>query len=344
MSSLERFRDWLLGRGSSGGGEATLERAVLEQVLRCLARYAFETADRTAESNRALWQSLVDLAILEQFGEIPHKACEYRRAEQSFVVNQMNDLRDLAWTLINSISQLIQQENDDNTALSHHIESLNQQLRSGESHIPVETLKSTLQSLTQVVRERELRHQQVRQQLQTQVRNLMQELEQARRESALDPLTQLFNRRALDAQLQHSVQLYNLFGYPAVLILLDIDHFKQVNDQYGHLAGDEVLKEVARRIVSVCLRKGDFVARYGGEEFAVVLRETTLKEGKAVAQRIADAIRSQPVRVSDELSITTTVSLGVSQLQPDETPEAWLQRTDQRLYQAKYEGRNRMCA
>ncbi|MFQ3611203.1 MAG: GGDEF domain-containing protein, partial [Fimbriimonadales bacterium] len=204
--------------------------------------------------------------------------------------------------------------------------------------------KSTLRSLTEVVQEREQRHQQVRTQLQTQVHNLMQELEQARRESALDPLTQLFNRRALDAQLQHMTQLNSLFGYPAVLILLDIDHFKQVNDQYGHLVGDEVLKEVARRTIGVCKRKGDFVARYGGEEFAVVLREATLKEGRAIAQRIAEAIRSEPVRISDELELAITVSLGVSQLQPGETPESWLQRTDQRLYQAKHEGRNRLCA
>ncbi|MFQ3611226.1 MAG: GGDEF domain-containing protein, partial [Fimbriimonadales bacterium] len=214
VGALERFRDWLLGHEGSQEGAHSVERRVLEQVLRCLAQYAFETSERTTESNRALWQSLADLVILEQYPDIPRKACEYRRAEQSFVVNQMNDLRDLAWTLIGGLSQLIQQESEDSDALSTHIQHLNEQLRSGESHIPVDILKSTLRSLTEVVQEREQRHQQVRTQLQTQVHNLMQELEQARRESALDPLTQLFNRRALDAQLQHMIQLNSLFGYP----------------------------------------------------------------------------------------------------------------------------------
>ena len=344
VNALERFRDWLFGQGTPSDEAIGEAHRALYELLLCFARYAFETSEHTADTNRQRWQALAEAVPPNRIQEIPRKACEYRRAEQSFVINQMNDLRDLAWTLIGGMSQLIQQESEDNNALSSHIQHLNQQLRSGEPHIPVEALKSTLLSLTEVVQERERRHQQVRNQLQTQVHHLMQELEQARRESALDPLTQLFNRRALDAQLQHMIQLHQLFGYPMTLILLDIDHFKQVNDQYGHLAGDEVLKEIARRLVSVCKRKGDFVARYGGEEFAVMLRETTLREGKAVAQRIADAIRSETVRVSEELELAITVSLGVSQLQAGESAEEWLQRTDQRLYQAKHEGRNRMCA
>ncbi len=345
LDLLLRLRRWFQRHETLATEPDTMkERHLLEQILLCFARYAFETSERTAEGNRALWQSVAELVRRGRLDEIPTKTCEYRRSEHSFVSNQLNDLRDLAWTLISGMSQLIHQEGEDSNALKTHLQQLDRQMHTSGGAIPVEVLKSTLQSLTEVLNQRVQRHQQVLSQLQSQVHDLMQELEQARRESALDPLTQLYNRRALEAHLRSTIELNRLFGYPAVLILLDLDQFKQVNDQYGHLSGDEVLKEVARRLVSVCKRKSDFVARYGGEEFAIVLREATLKDGKKIAQRIAEAIRSTPIRLPDGQTIHMTVSLGVSQLQSGETPEAWLHRTDQLLYQAKQTGRNRLCA
>jgi diguanylate cyclase len=128
-------------------------------------------------------------------------------------------------------------------------------------------------------------------QLESQVNHLMRELEQARRESTTDPLTGLYNRRAFEDCLNHTIGLNRLFGYPATMMLIDIDHFKQVNDAYGHTAGDAVLKAVAEQIVRVCKRRSDFAARYGGEEFAVILRETTLREAQRIAHQLAQQVR-----------------------------------------------------
>lgn len=88
----------------------------------------------------------------------------------------------------------------------------------------------------------------------------MRELAQARRESTTDPLTGLYNRRAFEETLRHTVGLNRLFGYPATMLLLDIDHFKQINDTYGHTVGDAALKWIAEQIVRVCKRKSDFAA------------------------------------------------------------------------------------
>jgi len=176
------------------------------------------------------------------------------------------------------------------------------------------------------------------------VNHLMRELDQARRESTTDPLTGLYNRRAFEDCLQHTIGLNRLFGYPATMMLIDIDHFKQVNDTYGHAVGDVVLKAVAEQIVRVCKRRSDFAARYGGEEFAVILRETTLREAQRIAQQLAEQIRRHAIPIPDAEPIRVTVSIGVSELGDHESAEEWFRRTDAQLYQAKQAGRNRVAA
>src|SRR4030095_1670448 len=108
------------------------------------------------------------------------------------------------------------------------------------------------------------------------VRNLGQELEVVRKESEVDPLTRLYNRRALDEYLARTVELYRAFGQETCLLLVDVDGFKTVNHTLGRPAGDALLRRMADTMVRVFLRKSDFVARFGGDELAVVLRETPL--------------------------------------------------------------------
>jgi diguanylate cyclase len=208
----------------------------------------------------------------------------------------------------------------------------------------VQSLRQTLQSITELITQRELRHRQTLRQLERRINHLMRELEQARRESTTDPLTGLYNRRAFEECLQHTIGLNRLFGYPATMMLIDIDHFKQVNDTYGHAAGDAVLKAVAEQIVRVCKRKSDFAARYGGEEFAVILRETTLREAQRIAQQLAEQVRRHAIPIPDSEPIRVTVSIGVSELRANEGADEWFRRTDALLYQAKQAGRDQVAA
>ena len=206
------------------------------------------------------------------------------------------------------------------------------------------TLRHTLGAITQTVEPRDHHQQQILGQLERQVHQLMRELHQARRESVTDSLTGLYNRRAFEECLQNTLNLNRLFGYPATMLLIDIDHFKQVNDTYGHAVGDAVLQAVAQQIVRVCKRRSDFVARYGGEEFAVILRETTLSAAQRLAQQLVKQIRKHPIPIAGVGTIRVTVSIGVSELQSHESVDAWFRRTDALLYQAKHAGRNRVAA
>ena len=123
--------------------------------------------------------------------------------------------------------------------------------------------------------------------------------------------------------------------------MVDLDHFKKVNDTYGHLAGDEVLREMSRRVQS-CLRKYDVFGRYGGEEFLVILPDTDDKISRTVAERIRCELFKSPF-VAGEHEMSITASFGVACCQdPAEGVNSALQRTDDALYQAKAEGRNRV--
>lgn len=159
--------------------------------------------------------------------------------------------------------------------------------------------------------------------------------------SLKDPLTGLANRRFLYATLDREIDRVTRAGDSALLMMLDIDHFKSINDAHGHLAGDLVLQSVARTL-SACVRPMDTVARYGGEEFAVVLPSCQATFARAVAERMRRAIETTPVRISPVEQVNVTVSVGGAfALQwIRSTKQLWAERADQQLYQAKQAGRN----
>lgn len=160
-----------------------------------------------------------------------------------------------------------------------------------------------------------------------------------------DRLTGLYNRLALMELMDHHLALARRRGSPLALLMLDIDHFKVVNDQHGHLVGDEVLRQVAQR-AQARLRGADLLARFGGEEFLALLPATTVEGARAVAEDIRRAVGEQPIVVHG-VSIPVTISIGVHAGIPTEGPtaaEAMIALSDQALYEAKHQGRNRVVA
>ncbi len=159
-----------------------------------------------------------------------------------------------------------------------------------------------------------------------------------KREASRDPLTGLLNRRALERLRKDSKALRRLEAAGYSMVVLDIDHFKQINDRHGHLLGDQALRLVAQAVLDG-VRDGDLAVRYGGEEFLLLLPGTPLPGAFEVADRIREAIAAMP------LPFALTVSAGVATGNPqDDTPERVFERADQALYRAKSSGRNRTVA
>lgn len=162
--------------------------------------------------------------------------------------------------------------------------------------------------------------------------------------SLKDPLTGLANRRHFMAVMERTIDMVARSGDPALLLMFDIDHFKKVNDTYGHPAGDRVLQAVANTLMK-CVRPMDTVARYGGEEFAAILPNCHGHFGDAVAERIRQAIENLAVPVAPGVDLKVTVSVGGAYA-PEwvrSTTALWTERADSQLYVAKAAGRNRVA-
>jgi diguanylate cyclase (GGDEF)-like protein len=161
---------------------------------------------------------------------------------------------------------------------------------------------------------------------------------QLHEQSFTDALTSVFNRRGLMLHLERAIQNAGVRHDKFTLIMLDVDHFKHFNDDYGHLAGDEVLRQVAQSM-RAGLRKVDIVARFGGEEFAVILPGVGLGEGCAVAEKLCERVRQAPRK-----DRRVTISAGVASLNEDaRTAEQWIAAADKALYEAKDRGRDQVA-
>lgn len=164
--------------------------------------------------------------------------------------------------------------------------------------------------------------------------------EQLRLHAETDPLTGIANRRLFDQALERECKRSDRFNMPFSLLMIDVDHFKRINDKFGHPAGDEVLRTLARRIRER-VRESDLLARYGGEEFAILLVETPLGQAYILAEHIRAAVQDEPFVLST-MQLPVTVSIGLATRAPGDltSPVALMKQADLALYQAKAHGRN----
>ncbi len=153
-----------------------------------------------------------------------------------------------------------------------------------------------------------------------------------------DPLTGVFNRLAYNEQLEQEFHRWQRFGNPLTFVIWDVDHFKQINDAYGHALGDEVLRHIAAQL-SVRLRSTDFVARYGGEEFAMLLPGADAEAALQLAEQIRQNIAETAFSVG-EAQIAVTISCGIASFEPGDSAQSVFKRADHALYRAKQTGRN----
>ncbi len=173
------------------------------------------------------------------------------------------------------------------------------------------------------------------------LRNALQ-YQAALRLTMLDPLTGIGNRTSLEVSLRREMHLAERYQQDFSLLLIDVDHFKQINDRHGHALGDEVLKQVAS-IIRHLSRSSDLTFRYGGEEFVVLLGKTSTKGAHIIAERIRKSIDAAQFSVGEK-QVRASVSIGIATHKRDqqEHVNTFFERADQALYQAKHEGRNRV--
>jgi diguanylate cyclase len=211
-----------------------------------------------------------------------------------------------------------------------------------------DAIRLIVESLVHATKEMELSNQQLEERLNAsklEITELQENLEAVRTESQTDPLTQLANRKFFDTTLEAAIADAREKNEPLSLMMTDIDHFKNFNDSYGHLTGDQVLRLVAAAVKNN-VKGQDTAARYGGEEFAIVLPNTVLRSAITVADHIRRAVMTKELmkRSTGEHLGRVTISIGVATLHKTDSPQALIARTDFSLYAAKRNGRNRVMS
>lgn len=177
---------------------------------------------------------------------------------------------------------------------------------------------------------------------QKQIEILESELQQSKLEAERDHLTRLWNRRIFDRNLEEAVQRANRFQGPLSLLLVDIDHFKEINDEWGHQVGDDVLVNFAG-LLNTSLRELDLTYRLGGDEFAVIFSGSNGEQSLMVAHRLHQFVSRNPYHI-EKVRFQTTISGGLTQYRYGETPATFFKRADDQLYRAKRSGRNKVCS
>lgn len=219
-------------------------------------------------------------------------------------------------------------------------------------HVLENHLEGLLGTMDQHQKQRDEREQEVAARLQSlaeRVAHMEQEalgyrehLEEQRQKALIDPLTGLPNRAAWSERLEHEIGQWQQHGTTLLLAMLDLDHFKRINDNYGHLAGDKVLKIIAN-VLRKRLRGTDFIARFGGEEFVLLMPATLPMVGAKLLETLRASIEACPFHFKGE-RVTITISMGLTAFRPGEHSDLVLKRADQALYRAKNNGRNRVEA
>lgn len=176
------------------------------------------------------------------------------------------------------------------------------------------------------------------------IARLKDSLAEVKREATTDALTCLCNRKAFEARLRRLLTAARTDGGAVSVLLIDVDHFKRINDTYGHHTGDLVLRLIGRLLCDN-VKGRDTAARYGGEEFAIILAGANLQAGAIVAEQIRAALDGKRLvnKTSGQGVVGVTVSVGVAQFRPGETASSLIGRADAALYRAKHVGRNRVC-
>lgn len=318
-----------------------------------------ELQQKVTESESSVLLIRLGERIGQMAGELINEAIERAQFSNNFLVELSKDLSKMedqlsSYENFNRETHLMNSDFDSGL-LSHTIDMHNA-IGSGKSLHEISSLiTSRLNTISKAIEEKrqsdEIRLREADTkitELQTNLRTYRQEIlevkersETLEKEVLLDELTQIHNRRAYQLQIREDLVRYHRNGERFSLIMIDIDNFKRVNDEYGHDAGDKCLKEIAS-LIKYSLRQSDFLARYGGEEMIAIVYGSDAKNARSVAEKIRDCIEKARFHYRDEI-IPLTVSLGVTEVTPTDTdPETPFIRADEAMYWAKQGGRNKV--
>jgi diguanylate cyclase len=339
---------------AAGAPGASQLKSLIDAFLKIFSEVAPAADPKESDSFRETVKDFRDqIALADHDQEIRRlasgavRACEqFLRKSRHYYATREQDLTEALTILQGAARKAVGESssfNEQVRATSDRVRGLSQldDIRELKKRVTEEA--STLE---RAVEEKQKRDEQTMATLTQKVEVLQAHLSKAEEEASLDPLTKIPNRGTFDRSLAKQVASAKATKKPMSLAMLDIDHFKKINDTHGHPIGDRVILCVAQW-VSGALRHTDLVARYGGEEFGVIMPDADLAAAESRFQQVLQQIAARSFEYDadgEKRSVRFTVSCGVTQLTPSDTEQDLVQRADQALYDAKKQGRNRVIA
>lgn len=319
----------------------------LTEVLRALAQSAAELGDDDSDEIVRQCEQLIERISTTapdaqgnlDWTEVSELAVKLIEREHEFALARFADFRQMIWVVIQGLREAFQDEQSADDEVAQHLARLNQAVDSDSIDDLRTEVVAAVVLINRAIEARKRRQRDQLEELGSQLNRMRHELLKAQRELALDPMTRLYNRASFDELLGKTIELSLFSGQSSCLMMVDIDHFKAINDDHGHVSGDKAVLQVGEVLKRTFPRKTDFIARYGGDEFAVILQDTEPRDGEMLGKRLLADIKAQPLTLENGAVVPLSLSIGVSQLQSNDTAVAWIARSDQALYQAKRAGR-----
>lgn len=280
--------------------------------------------------------------LAKEFEKKKTRVFEYIKQQKGYIAEKEQELRDIIDLLTKAMSTLDSDNQDYNRKIYAQSEKIEKITLLDDIKKIKKSLVKEISVLRETIRDKEKQDQAQIDKLTRRVSVLNEELEKTKEESLRDGLTGIYNRKAFDTYIREQIDQDIITNSSFSLMILDIDHFKNINDTFGHPIGDRVLVAAATKLGQF-IRSQDFLARYGGEEFAIILPGASLrnamKKAKYLCREIASARYAVDATGSSGI-IKITVSIGVSRFRKGDTVESVTQRADQALYIAKNSGKN----
>lgn len=265
----------------------------------------------------------------------------YRIDEYTYLQKTFEEFRSIVWDFVDQLGEDINYEKNSDKEILENLEELREAVESNSIDDLKTQSRQFIDFYTEYQTKKDEHKSQRLESIKSNLSAVKKQLTEANNNMRLDHLTSAYNRKSFDEQISQLWNLHQISQTPVSLVMLDIDHFKKVNDNYGHAIGDFVIKECVKQLQDHFGRDQDFVSRVGGEEFAVILPDYNAEQAAQKSDEVRKKIQSD-VLVQDGVEIRFTISLGVAQLQESESIEIWMKRADSALYESKNTGRNKV--
>ena len=314
-------------------------------VLRSIARSAFTIEDDTADDiqrrfddwaqhiliqtpppDRALEEGDESRSFPRDWLALRRVVQDHRRREHDYVVETVGGLRGAVWAFVDSLHRVMGMVAASDRQVGGNIERLKEVARGGSPEMLRTEVMTVVREIETVIEDRQKKQRAQTRDLGSRIRNVSHQLQETRSPASLDPMTRLFNRKALEDHLSQLIELSDLFEQQVCVAYFDIDGMRGIKEAYGQPTGDLLLRKLADMVARAFPQRTDFAARFDGDAFVVIQNETPLKDARRLAERFMQQARVVHVKRGDR-EVHATFSGGLAQLEPGESAKGLFERT-----------------